>query len=130
MLKGGNKKRWKLSLDCIGHVGLIVLASSVVDRWLYPLYAKTYKIGYYFFSANQETLRRKSKDWLVRVRIVCSSGATCPFVDSCINLIDQLPVSNIQYVAKSIGACKNNHYIINQYHILSKKMVKSFLDRF
>ena len=57
MLKGGNKKRWKLSLGRIADVGLIVLDSSVVDRWFYPLYAKTYNIGYYFFSAHQEEQR-------------------------------------------------------------------------
>ena len=103
VLKGGNKKRWNLSLDRIGDVGLIVLASSVVDRWFYPLYAKTYKMCYYFFSANQETLRMKSKDWLVRVRIVCSSGATCPLVDSCINLIDPLPCQ-IELILYSPGS--------------------------
>jgi hypothetical protein len=33
----------------------------------------------------------------------------------------QLCIYSTLYVAKSIGTCKNNHYIINQNHIFSKK---------
>jgi hypothetical protein len=36
----------------------------------------------------------------------------------------------LQHVAKSIATCKNNPYIINQSHMFSKNIVKSFLDIF
>ena len=45
-----------------------VLASSVVDRGFEPRSGQTkdYKIGICCFTAKYATLRRKSKDWLVR----------------------------------------------------------------
>jgi len=36
---------------------------------------------------------------------------------TCVRLVQNI---HKQYVAKSIGACKNNPYIINQNHIFSK----------
>jgi hypothetical protein len=42
-----------------------------------------------------------------------------------------LDFKDLQYVAKSIGACKKKSlYIINQNHIFPKIIVKSLLDRF
>jgi hypothetical protein len=45
-----------------------MLASSVVDRVFEPWSGQTkhYKIGMFFFSAEQATFRIKNKDWLVR----------------------------------------------------------------
>ena len=53
------------------------------------------------------------------------------FQTFCDHIISSHPILNkwlgkdLQYVAISIGACKNNHYIINQNHIFSKKILWS-----
>jgi len=54
--------------DRIGGVMVGMLASSVVDRGFEPRSSQTkdYKIGICCFSTNHATLRRNSKDWLVR----------------------------------------------------------------
>jgi hypothetical protein len=55
-----------------------IFASSAVDRGFEPRsdQTKDYKIGMRCFSAKHVALRRKSKDWLARIRIMCPSGAT------------------------------------------------------
>jgi hypothetical protein len=52
----------------IGGVMVSVLALSTVDRGIEPHSDQTrdYKIGICCFTAKQEALRSKSKDWLVR----------------------------------------------------------------
>jgi hypothetical protein len=62
-----------------------VLTSSVVDRGFKSRSGQTkdYKIGICCFSAKYAALRRKSKDWLARIRIMCQSGVTCLSVDCC-----------------------------------------------
>ena len=62
-----------------------VLASSAVDRGFEPRLgqAKDCEIGICYFSAKHAALRRKSKDWLARIRIMCASGATCLSADCC-----------------------------------------------
>jgi hypothetical protein len=60
-----------------------VLASSAADRGLEDRLGQTkdYKIGICCFSTKHAALRRKSKDWLGGIRIMCSSGATCVSAD-------------------------------------------------
>jgi hypothetical protein len=62
-----------------------VLTSSVVDRGFKSRSGQTkdYKIGICCFSAKYAALRRKSKDWLAQIRIMCQSGVTCLSVDCC-----------------------------------------------
>ena len=71
--------------QCIGDVMVSVLASSVVDRGFEPRSGQTkdYTIGICCFSAKHAALRRKSKDWLARNRIMCPSRATCLPTDCC-----------------------------------------------
>ena len=59
--------------NCIGAVKVSVLASS---HGFKPWSSQTidYKIGIF---------KRKSKDWLVEIRIMCLSGATCLSADCC-----------------------------------------------
>ena len=54
-----------LSVNCIGG---IMVSMLVVDRGFDPRSGQTkdYQIGICCFSAKHATLRRKSKDWLVR----------------------------------------------------------------
>jgi hypothetical protein len=54
-----------------------------------------YVMGIYCFFVKQATLRRKNKDYLVGLQIVCPSGEICPYLDSCTNPTDPLPVSNM-----------------------------------
>jgi hypothetical protein len=62
-----------------------VLVSSVVDCGFEPRSGQTkdYKIGICCFYATHAALKRKSKDWLARNRIMCSSGVTCLPGDCC-----------------------------------------------
>ena len=62
-----------------------VLASNAVDREFEPQSGQTKddEIGICCFSVKQETLRRKTKDWLVRIRIMCPSGTTRLPADCC-----------------------------------------------
>jgi hypothetical protein len=57
-----------------------MLASSVVDRGFVARsdQSKDYSIGICLFSAKHETLKRKSKNW-----IMCPSGVTCLSANSC-----------------------------------------------
>ena len=54
-----------------------VLVLVAVDRGFEP------KIGICCFSPKYAALRRKNKDWLALVRIMCPSRATCLFTDWC-----------------------------------------------
>ena len=67
------------NMNRIGCVMVSVLAQSVVDRGFEPRSGQTkdYAIGVCCFSAKHATLRRKSKDWLLGIRIMCPSGTTC-----------------------------------------------------
>ena len=67
----------------IGGVIVSVLASSAVDCGFESQSGQTkdYKIGICCFSAKHVALRRKSKDWLAWIRIMCPSGATCLSTD-------------------------------------------------
>ena len=58
---------------------------SAVDHGFEPRLGQTkdYKIGICCFSTKHAALRRKSKDWLGGIRIMCSSGATCVSADCC-----------------------------------------------
>ena len=69
----------------IGCAMVSVLASSEVDRRFESRSGQTkdYKIGICCFSAKHAALRRKSKDWLLGIRITCPSGATCLPADCC-----------------------------------------------
>jgi hypothetical protein len=62
-----------------------VLASSAIDRGFKPRSGQTkeYKIGICCFSTKHTTLSRKYKDWLVGIRIMCPSLATCLSADRC-----------------------------------------------
>jgi hypothetical protein len=55
-----------------------VLGSRVVDYRFEHLSGQTkdYAIGTCFFLAKQAALRRKGKDWLAGIRIICPSEAT------------------------------------------------------
>jgi hypothetical protein len=62
-----------------------VLASSAVDCGFKSrsVPTKDYEIGICCFFAKHTALGRKSKVWLVRIRIMCQSGATCLSLDCC-----------------------------------------------
>jgi hypothetical protein len=64
---------------------VIVLASSVIDRELESRSGQTkdFKIGICCFSAKHAALRRKNKDLLARIMIMCASGATYLSVACC-----------------------------------------------
>jgi hypothetical protein len=55
-----------------------MFATSAVDRGFEPRSGQTkdYKIGMCCFSAKHVALRRKSKNWLARIRIMCPGEAT------------------------------------------------------
>jgi hypothetical protein len=63
-----------------------VLASSEVDHEFAPRSGQTkdYKICICCFSAKHAALRRKSKDRLARIQMMCSSEATCLPADCCL----------------------------------------------
>jgi hypothetical protein len=60
-------------------------ASSAIDRWFEPrsVQTKDHTIGICSFSAKHQSLRSKSKDWLLGIRITCPSGAKCLPSDWC-----------------------------------------------
>ena len=64
-----------------------VLASSAVDRGLEPKLGQTknYKIAICCFSARHAVLMRRSKYWLVRIRIMGPNKATYLPADCCIS---------------------------------------------
>jgi hypothetical protein len=73
-----------VDINRIGSVKGNELASSSVDhefehRWGR---AKDYEIGICCFSSKHATLRRKSKDWLVRKQL-CPNEATCLSAECC-----------------------------------------------
>jgi hypothetical protein len=55
-----------------------MFATSAVDRGFEPRSGQTkdYNIGMCCFSAKHVALRRKSKNWLGRIRIMCPGEAT------------------------------------------------------
>jgi hypothetical protein len=74
----------------------IYIASSVVDRGFEPrsVKPKTIKFGIWCISDKRAALRRKRKDWLVGIRIMCLSGTPCLSADCCFN--KQAWLSSIQ----------------------------------
>ena len=62
----------------IGGEMVCKLVPSAVDCGYKPLSSQTkdYVTGIFCFSAKHAALRRKSKDWLVGIRMMCPSGAT------------------------------------------------------
>jgi hypothetical protein len=54
---------------------LLVLAGKKTNIYL-SSQTKDYATGIFCFSAKHAALRRKSKDWLVGIRMMCPSGAT------------------------------------------------------
>ena len=62
-----------------------MLASSAVDRGFESPSGQTkdYEIGICCFSSKHAALRRKSKNGLARIRVMCSSGAICLSTDCC-----------------------------------------------
>jgi hypothetical protein len=72
-------------LNHIGGVMVSVLASSLSGHVLEPRSDETkdYAIGIYCFAAKHAVLRRKSKNWMARIRIMCRNGATCLHTDYC-----------------------------------------------
>jgi hypothetical protein len=69
----------------ISGIMVSVLASNVVDHGFEPRLGQTknYKIGICCFSGKHAALRRKSKDWLARIRIMCPNGVTFLPADCC-----------------------------------------------
>ena len=61
----------------ISGVMVSMLVTSAVDFEPWSGQTKGYKIGICCSSNKNAVLRRKSKDWLIRIRIMCLSGATC-----------------------------------------------------
>ena len=51
--------------------------------WVRTPVGSNYKIGICCFFTKNASLRRKSKDWLARIRIMCPSGATRLSADCC-----------------------------------------------
>jgi hypothetical protein len=62
-----------------------MLALSAVGRGFEPQSGQTKdnKIGICCFSTQHTSLRRKSKNWFVQIRIMCSSRAICLSADCC-----------------------------------------------
>ena len=72
-------------MNSIGGVMVNVLVLSVVECGVEPRSGQTKdnEIGISCFSAKHAALRRKSKDWLVGIRIMGQSMATCLSADCC-----------------------------------------------
>ena len=70
---------------CIGGAMFSVLTSCAVDCVFEPWSGQTkdYKTGICYFYVLHSIWRRKSKDWMVGIRIMCPSGAIILPVDCC-----------------------------------------------
>ena len=91
-----------------------VLASSAVDCGFERRSGQTkeHRIGICCFSAKHAALRRKSKDWLARIRIMCPSGATC------------LPADLFQLtLLKSNSACVGLVQSVPHHHLIENLLV-------
>ena len=71
------------SVNRIGDVMVIMLASSVLDRWCEPKKnPKTMKLEFaYSSSLSMHYLVLKAKTGLLNIRIMCPSKATCLLAD-------------------------------------------------
>ena len=73
------------NMNRIGCVMVSVLAWSVVDRGFEPRSGQTknYTNGICRLSTERAAFMKKKKDWLLGIRIMCQSGATCLSADCC-----------------------------------------------
>jgi hypothetical protein len=73
-----------------------VLSLCAIDRGFKPLsgQAKDYKIDISCFSAKHTALRSKNKDWMLRIRITCLSGATAEYLLTSLKHYNTQEISN------------------------------------
>ena len=101
------------------------IASSTEDRGLESLsyQTKNYKTGICCFSTKHAAIRRKGRDLLVGIRIICSNGETCILTDYYYSEIELL--LNMKYLKNCLLDVKQQSLTASLNHLYF-----SFISRF